>query len=82
MISDGSYNALNINTSLVGSVGSRSHQAIKGRRRNPDHKARVLRWTNLLNSGEQIDEEPRQDLEGPDWICGITEYLLTLRIDP
>ena len=41
MICDGSYNALNINTALVGSVGLRTHQAIKGRRRNADHKARV-----------------------------------------
>ena len=82
MICDGSYNALNINTSLVGSIGLRTHQAIKGRRRNPDHKARVLRWTNVWNNRELIIEEPQKDLERPDWMRSIIEYLLTLRVDP
>ena len=53
MICDGSYNALNINTALVGSIGLRTHQAIKGRRRNADHKARVQRWINIWNNEEQ-----------------------------
>ena len=60
LVFEGNHRPAIINMQLSGMVGARSLQAIKGRRRCPDHRERMAQHLEVMGQGGEARPVPRR----------------------